>query len=174
MAALETSTLKTKKPKELKVLFHWQSVSRPFKKRNREYFTTIGAIVFLLGIILFFLKEWLLIAVIVSLMFVAYVLATVEPEKAEHSLSNKGLETSGKNYSWEDMSRFWFTQKWGDSVLNIELKEGFPKKLLVMVNNQDRVEVEKILTKYLTLEVPEPTFADKAADWLQKKVPLEN
>jgi Ca2+/Na+ antiporter len=170
------SSLKKEKIKavELKKLFYWQSPARPFKKRDRDYFTTIGAIVFLLAVILFFLKEWLLIAVVISLMFVSYVLATVQPEKVEHTLTNKGIETGGKNYPWKDMAKFWFTEKWKHFVLNIELKEGFPRKLLVLVEERDKSKVETILRKYLAMEVPEPTFIDKTADWLSKKVPLEN
>ncbi|MBI3342641.1 hypothetical protein HY032_00610, partial [Candidatus Gottesmanbacteria bacterium] len=44
------------------VLLAWTSPSRLFKKRDREYFTNIGAIVFLLTIILVFAREFVLIA----------------------------------------------------------------------------------------------------------------
>ena len=63
-ALFEKSTLKSKKiateiekPVQLKTLLKWQAPIRPFKKRDREYYTTIAAIVFLLAVILLFLKE---------------------------------------------------------------------------------------------------------------------
>src|SRR3989344_2790499 len=77
-------------PKEIKTLLNWRSPSRPFKKRSRDYFTTIAAIVFLIGVILLFIKEFLLIGVILALMFVSYVLATVPPEEVEHEISTEG------------------------------------------------------------------------------------
>src|SRR3989344_7077773 len=83
------------KPVELKTLLKWEAAVRPFKKRDREYYTTIAAIVFLLAVILLFLKEWLLIAVMAALMFVAYVLATVPPESVEHELNTRGIVTGG-------------------------------------------------------------------------------
>ena len=71
-------------------MLSWEATVRPFKKRDREYYSTIAAIVFLLAVILLFLKEWLLIAVMVALMFVAYVLATVVPEKTTHEINTRG------------------------------------------------------------------------------------
>src|SRR3989344_4772093 len=87
-------------PKEEKVLLSWRAAGRPFKKRDKEYYTTIGAIVFLVAIILLFLKEWLLIAVMIALAFVSYVLASVPPEEAKHELTNKGIRTGDKLYRW--------------------------------------------------------------------------
>jgi len=170
-------TLKSQKPRKpvpTKVLLSWKAPARPFKKRDREYFTTIGAIVFLVAVILVFLKEWLLIAVVVSLMFVAYVLATVPPEIVEHTITNKGVETGGKLYKWEELKRFWFSKKWKDTVLNIETEKSFPGRLLLVVPEVERKRVEETLAKYLEMEAPEPTFMDKAAKWLSEKVPLES
>ena len=164
---------KITQPVAKKKLFYWQAPVRPFKKRNREYFTTIGAIVFLLIVILFFIKEWLLIAVVFSLMFVSYVLATVEPGKTEHTLSTQGIETGGKNYRWQEMERFWFVEKWQQIILNIELKEGVPKKIFLLVEAKDQAKIKALLGRYLTQETPEPSFMDKASAWLAEKVPLE-
>src|SRR3989344_3962647 len=80
-------------PEEAKTLFAWKAPLRPFKKRDREYYTTVGAIVFLVAVILFFLKEWLLIGVVVALAFVSYVFASVPPGEDEHMVTNKGIRT---------------------------------------------------------------------------------
>ncbi len=133
------------KPRTLKTLLAWTASERPFRRRDREYFTTMGAIVFLLAVILIFLQEWLLIAVIAALMFVAYIMATIEPRKVNHQLTNRGIITGGKNYNWEDLSRFWFEEKGS----------------------------QKILSRYLLLEEPEKTWIDNASEWLSRRVPLE-
>ena len=48
----EPDEVQAVKPVPLTTLFEWESAVRPFKKRTREYFTTLGAIVLLLAIIL--------------------------------------------------------------------------------------------------------------------------
>jgi len=162
-----------KKLVELKSLLKWQAPMRPFKKRDREYYTTIAAIVFLLAVILLFLKEWLLIAVMVALMFVAYVLATVPPEKVEHEITTRGVVTGEKTYRWEDLRSFWFSRKWKEVILHVETKLGFPGRLMMLLGEVEEKKIKEILQKQMEYEVPEETFMDRSAKWLQKKVPLD-
>lgn len=161
-------------PKEEKVLVSWRAPGRPFKRRDRDYYTTIGAIVFLVTIILLFLKEWLLIAVMIALAFVAYVLASVPPEETKHVVSNRGLRTGEKLYKWQELWRFWFEEKWKQKMMVVETRLKFPRRLLLMLGDADEETVRGVMKEFLILEKPEPTFMDKAADWLVDKVPLES
>ena len=160
--------------KELKILYSWFAPSRLFKRRDREFWTTVLAIVFLIGLILFFVKEWFLIAAIIALTFVYYVLSTVEPEEIEYKLSNRGLIYAGQTYPWEFLSQFWFLEKYGQDTLNFEVKEGLPKRLILLVGKGDKQKIRELLLKYLIEDEPKPTFLDNAAKWLQEKVPLES
>ncbi|HUS51879.1 MAG TPA: hypothetical protein VMX77_00230 [Candidatus Bathyarchaeia archaeon] len=171
----KNSTLKTEKPQrgELKTLLSWQSAARPFKKRDREYFTTIGAIVFLLAVILLFLKEWLLIAVIIALMFVAYILSSVPPEEVDHQVTTRGIKTGNRHYDWEDLGSFWFSERWKQAILHVGTKLRFPGQLLILLGSQDKEEIKNVLGKHLDFTEPEPTWMDNAAGWLSRKVPLE-
>jgi len=161
-------------PVELKSLLKWEALARPYKKRDREFYTTIAAIVFLLAVILLFLQEWLLIVVLASFMFVTYVLATVQPEKVEHEITTLGVTTSGKSYKWQDFLRFWFEEKTGETILHIDTMLRFPTRLILLLGQEDKERVKKILQKYVRYENPEDTFMDKASKWLQEKVPLES
>lgn len=157
-----------------KILLEWQSPSRLFKKRNREFYTTVGVLVILLSVILLFAKEFLLIGVIMSFAFVTYVLASVHPENIEHQITNKGIRTGNRLFEYALLGRFWFEEKWNQEILQIENSEGFPSRLtLLMPIKISRAEIEGILSKYLLQEKPLPTPMDKAAAWLQEKVPLE-
>ncbi|MBU3957154.1 hypothetical protein KKI19_02695 [Patescibacteria group bacterium] len=162
------------KPEPLKTLLAWTASERPFKRRSREYFTTIGAIVFLIGVILLFLKEWLLIVVIIALMFVAYIMSTVEPRKVEHKITNEGIVTGGRRYRWGELGRFWFTEKWGEKVLHTETLFGMPRQLLMLLGETKEEQVKKILSDYLPFEEPEKTWVDNASEWLSRRVPLES
>lgn len=160
-------------PIELKTLIAWQAPVRPFKKRDKEFFTTVAAIAFLVCVILLFIKEWLGIAVVVSLVFVGYVLATVEPEKTEHEITTRGIKTGEKLYKWEELRRFWFSNKWGQQILNVDTKLRFPSQLILLLADQSQDKIKELIGKYLQFEEPEITFMDRSAKWLSDKIPLE-
>ena len=160
-------------PPPAKDLLEWEAPARPFKKRDREYFTTIGAIVFLLTIILFFLKEWLLIGAIIAFAFLAYVLASIPPEKVKHKITTRGIITAGKMHKWPTLSRFWFSEKWGSKILNIETLFAVPRHLTLLLGSQNQEKVKGIVEKYLVEDRPPANFLDKAGNWLTKKFPLE-
>jgi len=161
--------------KELKILYSWRAPARPFKRRDKEFWTTVLAIVFLVGLILFFVKEWFLIAAIIALTFVYYVLSTVEPEEMEYKIANRGIIYAGTTYPYETISQFWFSEKYGQRVVNFELRGGgLVGRITVLVGSGDEKKIKEILTKYLLEEEIKPNFLDKAADWLQRKVPLES
>ena len=150
-AAQPVEPIKPKAPE--KTVLTWQAPSRPYKKRNKEYYTTIASIVFLVAVILLFLKEWLLIAVIISLAFVSYVLASVKPQSTEHTITTWGITTGEKKYKWENLVRFWFTQKFSSTMLHVDTNMGFPRQLIMLVDGK-KGEIEKIMQKYVTFEKP--------------------
>jgi len=162
-----------KKTSTLKTLLVWDAPNWPFKKRNHEFFSTVGTVVFLLVIILIFFKEWLLITVIIALVFVTYVLATIQPEKISHRITNRGISTGGKNYSWEELVSFWFDRKQEQDILYVETKRRFPRRLILLLGKVTRSEVKKVLSNYLLFAEPEKTWIDKSASWLSQKFPLE-
>ena len=164
-------------PKEVKKEEEWVSWSAParlYKKRNREYYTTIASIVFLLAIILLLLKEFLLIGVIIAFGFLSYVLASVPPEKTNHQITTKGIRTEGKLFEWESLWNFWVEKKWGQEVAMVRTKSGFPGHIMMIIDSDKRETILKSLGKKLELEKPQDSFVDRASKWLQDKVPLEN
>lgn len=161
-------------PSSLKTLLSWEAPERHFKKRSREYFTTIGAMVFLAGVILFFIREWFLIVVLIAFMFVVYIMATVEPRKIKHLITTQGLITGGRTYKWEELTRFWFMKKWGEDVLQIETFAGLPRHLTLLLEGTKPEQIKKILSKHLPFEEPEKAWIDSAGEWVSRRVPLES
>jgi hypothetical protein len=174
MTAQVNSTLKKDQtPVEQKTLYSWQAPERPFKKRDKEFFTTVAAIAVLLAVIFLFIKEWMAIGVIASLVFVGYVLATVEPKKIGHEITTRGIVTGGRLYKWEELTSFWFSKKWKDEMLNVSTNLKFPMRLVMLIGDGSEKELKKHLQKEIQFEEPEETLMDKSAKWLQEKVPLE-
>lgn len=160
--------------KELKVLYVWKAPTRPFKKRDKEFWSTVFAIVFLVCLILIFVKDFFLIAAIIAFVFVFYVLSTVPPEEIENRLTNRGVVYAGQTYPWENVEQFWVSQKYNQKMVNYQLRFGFPSRLSLMMGQSDESKIKEISLKYAFDEEPEPSFLDNASKWLSEKVPLES
>jgi hypothetical protein len=159
-------------PKRREILLSWSAPSRLFKKRDKEYFTNTGAIVFLLIVILVFAREFLLIAAVVSIVFLIYVLSTVPPENVEHQVTNLGIDSVGRFYKWEELVDFWFETQWGQTMLQIRPVTG--TRIIILLGHEPKDKVREVVSKYIQYrEEPEKTWVDNAATWLSEKVPLE-
>lgn len=154
------------------VFLSWSSPSRLFKRRDSEYFKTVGAIVFLLMVILVFASEYVLAAAILSIVFLVYVLSTVPPENVDHRITNHGMESAGHFYRWSEFGEFWFETQWGQTMVVLQPLMG--ARVIVLMGNEDKEKMKKIIEKYVPYrETPEKTWVDNAARWLSEKIPLE-
>src|SRR4051812_46749400 len=93
----EFFTPKMGEAEEIKTLLSWKAPARPFRKKDRSYYTTLAIIVILLTLILILFHEFLLIATLLSLTFVAYVLAFVPPHDIDYRISTQGI-TIGEDF----------------------------------------------------------------------------
>lgn len=161
------------KPLPEETILTWKSAGRPFKQRNRQFYTTVATIVVLISLILFFAGQMLPIAVVISMAFLYYVLSSVPPQESEKKITTYGIRVDDQLYYWEEMGRFWFDEKYGSPLLQIEIIR-FPGRLTLLLGGLQEKELEEILREVLIKEKPKDTFFDKAAKWLQEKIPLDN
>lgn len=155
------------------VLVVWEAPSRAYKKRDREFYTTIGIIVFLMSIILFFAGQFLLIAVIVAFAFLSYVLASIPPERVSHAITTYGIRSGDHLYHWGELGRFWFSESYGQRILNIEYFNRVIGRLVFLLGDIEEEQMKSLLINFLPNETPLPTFVENAANWLQKKFPMD-
>lgn len=153
-------------------LLEWTAPVRPFKKRNRQYYVTISILVGLVSLILFLAGQFLFIAVVLAFAFVNYVLSSIPPENIINRITNYGIHTDQNLYFWEEMGRFWYTQKYGQDLLHVEVSR-FPNHVTLLLGNTPKDQITPLLSQVLIEQQPKPTAFDKAASWLQDNVPLE-
>lgn len=154
------------------VYVEWSSPSRLFKKRDREYFVNIAAIVFLLCVILVFAREFVLIATVLSIVFLIYVLSTVPPEDVKHRITSLGIESSGHFYRWEEFADFWFEEQWGQVMMIV--RPYVSPRLIILLGSQSKTRIRELVAKHIPFrEEPEHTWIDNAARWMSEKIPLE-
>jgi len=162
--------------KQEKILLTWRTVSRPYQKKNREFWTTILATLGLVCLILFFVKEWFLIAAFLAMTFFYYVLTTVEPEEVDYKITNKGIYLPGaeQRVDWEGLRSFWFSQKWGYPMVNLETWFNFPRLVHLVAEPRMKKELKETLAKYLPEGKEKKNFVDKFSSWLARQIPTQN
>ena len=160
-------------PKEkvpAKDLVVWVAPARPFKRRNKDFYVTVIAMAAVTGLVLFLIEGWLPVILVISLVFLFYVLSTVEPENIEYKITDQGIKIAGKLTTWDIMGRFWFTKRLDNNLLVIETKV-LPGRLELVINENIKDQIKKELEKYLVHEEIPASNLDKAANWFSKKMP---
>jgi hypothetical protein len=156
-----------------KEIFSWEAPERPFKRRSKEFWTTLLSLVLLISLILFFAKEYFLIATIFALVFLFYILSTRPPQKITYKITNQGIFWGQTKYEWPVLHSFWVESDDGQAVLKVSTYLSFPRQLILPLGDQDEKALREVLENFLPYEQPEPTFIEKATNWLAKTFPLE-
>jgi hypothetical protein len=159
-------------PQPETLVLEWQAPSRPFKKRNKQFYVTVALIVFLVSAILLVASQFLLVATVIATAFFAYVLYSVPPEQILNQVTTYGIRTDNVLYYWEELGRFWFSTKFGQRIVEIETAR-FPNRLTLVLGTMEEAEVADILSTVLLQERPALTAFDRAAEWLQRNIPLD-
>src|ERR1700690_777652 len=73
-------------------LLVWTAPARPFKRHDRQFYTTVFAIAGIISLVLFLAEGLMPVVLIVALVFLYYVLSTVPPENIEYKITSKGVK----------------------------------------------------------------------------------
>jgi len=164
-----------RKPIPEQTLVEWDAPARPFRKHKKQFYRMVIFIALLICLIFFFAQQILPVAVVISVAFLVYVSSVVPPHDLHYKLTNYGLYVDKDAYAWYEMLRFWFDEKSGQQVLNIDIVR-FPNRLtLVLLPNQtpSQEDFTLVLSEVILQEkAPLSTF-EKVSQWLEEKIPLE-
>jgi len=153
-----------------KELFNWKAPSRPFKRRDKRFWTTIMAIAGVFGLIIFLAEGVMPVILIISIIFLYYVLSTVEPENIEYSITNKGVKIAKQRTDWEVLTKFWFTRRYDSDLLVFEMNT-IPGRLELVIFPKDKEKIKGLLTTYLKEEESPPSAIDRAANYFSRFIP---
>jgi hypothetical protein len=159
-----------KKLIEEKDIYSWKAPSRPFKRRNREYFITIIAMAAIVALVLFFAEGFMPVLLIVALVFLYYTLNTVEPEEIIFSITNTGVRIADRKIEWEIVKKYWFSKKMDTQVLVLGLGI-IPGRMDLVINPGDEERIRKAMKGHAPEEETPPSQIDKTIDWVSGKLP---
>lgn len=151
-------------------ILSWTAAARPFKRRSKEFYITVVAMASLVGLILFLVEGFMPVILIISLVFLLYVMNTVEPENIEYKITNKGIKVGGKRTDWELINRFWFSRRF-DSELLVTETLSLPGRMEFVINSEDKEKIRKTLSSFVPEEEVAPSFLDRSANFFTKKLP---
>jgi hypothetical protein len=165
---------KTPHHNTIETLLEWKAPGRPFRKRSRQYYLTSLLILILVEIILFLFSQYMLMLVAISLLFVAFSLATIAPSDFKYRISTEGITIEDHFFLWQELYDFYFKKREGVDVVHVRTHSFIPGELTLTLGEIDREHVKSTLLPYLPYrEVIKSTFMEKSGDWLTKNFPLE-
>jgi len=144
-------TSENQKEEVEKDIFTWTAPSRPFIQRNREFWVKVIAISSVFAFILFIVEGAMPVLLMISLIFLFYVLSTVRPENIEYKITNLGVKIGGVTNRWEYIQRFWFSKRGNDHVLILDLPT-LSGNLELVYNVKDKDEIRFALKKFIPEE----------------------
>ncbi|KKQ42196.1 MAG: hypothetical protein US60_C0022G0022 [Microgenomates group bacterium GW2011_GWC1_37_8] len=158
-----------KKLEPEKLLFSWKALERPFQKRQKAFWVRIFAIAAIFGLIIYIAEGAMPVILLVAILFLFYILSTVEPPIIEYSITNKGVKIAGRLNDWQMLYRFWFSKRLGHDLIIFETTL-IPGRLELVISSKDKDKLSQVLSKYIPQEESPSTNIDKASNWISEKI----
>ncbi|MEK7186550.1 MAG: hypothetical protein AAB675_04295 [Patescibacteria group bacterium] len=159
---------------QVRTLLSWHAPGRPFRKRTKQYYLTALLIMLLVQIILFLFSQYILMIVVLSLVFVSFVLASVPPHDFHYRISSEGITVEDHFFLWQELYDFYFKKVEGSDVLHIRTKAFIPGILIISLGEIDVEHAKAVVLPYLPYrEFVKPTFMESSGEWLSRNFPLE-
>ena len=154
------------------MVFEWKAMDRPHKQWSKDFYSTVIVLAFLVSVIMFFIEGLLPVLVVWAAVFAMWQMNKVQPKEEEYAITVWGIRTKERTYRWEEMSTFWFEDKWGSRLLRV-LTSRVPWQLIVVIKKEDEDRIKQIMMENVAYEVPKQTWIDKMVKWFGEKMPLE-
>lgn len=155
-------------------LLSWTAAARPYRKKDRSYFTTAVILVVLISLIAILIGTPLLAGALIALLFVVFALDIVPPEDIEHKITTQGITISNHFYHWYDLDSFWLGEKDNSKILYVRTHFRFPSMLMLVLGPVSEDQIKKICARFLPFqEIAPKSIIDDWAHSLQKHFPLE-
>jgi len=151
-------------------LVTWTAPARTFKRRGRKFYVTAFSMAGIISIIIFLAEGIMPVILIISLVFLYYILSTVQPENIEYKITNRGIKVAGKETSWQYVVRFWFSLRLGSDLLIFDTVN-LPGRMELVINPEIKDTLKKEISAYVPYEEAPPSTLDKVTNWVAKKLP---
>ena len=148
----------------------WTAAGRPFKRRDRQFYVTTFAMAGVVSLVLFLAEGFMPVLLIISLVFLYYVLSTVEPENIEYKITSRGIKIADKGTDWQYLNRFWFTKRFDNELIIFDTVL-IPGRIELVISPEIKSELKKEITTFIPYEEVPDSGLDKLTNWFASKLP---
>ena len=96
----QTTPTQTPTEQVEKIIFSWTAPLRPFVQRDREFWIRVIAIASIFGFILFIVEGAMPVILMISIIFLFYVLSNVRPENIDYKITDLGIKLGKFTNYW--------------------------------------------------------------------------
>lgn len=150
--------------------YTWSAASRPFKRKDRQFYITALAMLSIIALVFLISEGIMPVLMLFSLAFLYYVLHTVEPSLIQYKITNLGIYISDDIINWKEIKTYWFAKHLDDSVLVLETSRVYGRMELVVPAAELEV-IKSALSKHKKEGKPKITQMDKVVGFINSKLP---
>ena len=118
-------------------IFTWEAPLRPYIKRSSTVIRFYIALTVLVSIILVFFGDRIILIPVWALLFIFYVFTVTPPQEVTNKITKFGMMTGGNTMRWDDLSYFFFTQRFGYDVLVLVTQPPYLHHFYLVVPTED-------------------------------------
>ena len=158
------------------IFFSWEKEMsledrKVISKKFNNAITLIGVFV---GLLLLAMQQFFVLLIVGSLVFFIQALKKVSPGSVKFEISNHGVMVDDSMYYWDKLRRFFFLTRENSEVLVIDTVIGFPGRIYLSFDSNDKEKIKTLLEKYLHYLDAEPrTFLDNTYDKVVSKFSVD-
>jgi hypothetical protein len=155
------------------ILYFWKAPLRAYKKRSKNVLRFYLAVAILLSLIIYFLGDTVLVIPVWSILFLFYMLTITPPPIVTNKITKFGIETAGITLKWEILSHFYFTERFGFSVLTLVTQAPYYMHAYMIIPDfKTKKDVTKILAEHIMYQVvPRLGLTDRLIGLLSYLIP---
>ncbi|MBN1374499.1 hypothetical protein JW962_04180 [Candidatus Dojkabacteria bacterium] len=161
------------KSEKYSVFLEWTSPMRVYKKHHKQDYIMVIVLALSITALFFIVRQYMLIAVVIAVVFLVFVMWSVPPDSVKHKLTTVGIYSIDRLYEWDKLRDYWFTVIDGMYVLNVSTNINFPRRFILLIGEAKEADkIHGILSDYLKYQLNKrQNFLDI---WIDGKyVPLE-
>jgi hypothetical protein len=144
----------------IQTLYKWRAPERIFAPKNRSWYVSVAFVVIIIVAYSALTANYLLILALIVLLILLYALNTFPPKVIEHEITNKGIKTFDKIFTWNKIENFWVSRRSNQYLLNIDLLDGSVKRMILLVGDGDANKIVQELVKRVDYINPGGTRQD--------------
>jgi hypothetical protein len=136
----EVAALKSTAP--IKLLYSWTSPERIWKPKTQVWYLVSALVIMLLILLAVKLGYYIFVIALLAFLLLWFVQGTMAPWEVKHQITNEGIFTYDTFHRWSDFAYFWFAEKDGWKLLQLDLQKelNHPRiTLLVNVGEDDEI-----------------------------------